>query len=173
MTEAQELIQKARDIRAKLTRPPNAVYDPGIDLVRYRREMRQAAEAEALAKARAKSPKAVVVVSESVRPAKITVEMVMKATCLYFNIGVADLKSPSRLKSLVYPRHIAIHLAYKHCYSPLISGMTMAKIFRRDHTTLLHARDKMKKVVDNFHPLSQEIGDVAGVENLILSGNIP
>lgn len=173
MTEAQELIQKARDIRAKLTRPPNAVYDPGIDLVRYRREQREAAEAVALAKARAKAPTAVVVVSESVRPAKITVEMVMKATCMYFNIGIADLKSPSRLKSLVYPRHIAIHLSYKYCYSPLISGMTMARIFRRDHTTLLHARDKMKKVVDNFHHLSQELYDLDQVENLILNGNIP
>ena len=41
----------------------------------------------------------------------ITIEEIQKVVAVNFNVKVADLKSPKRLKILVLPRQIAMYLA--------------------------------------------------------------
>lgn len=157
MTEAQELIQRAYDIRLRLMRPPNAVQDEGIDLRRHRK----------LPEMPPKPLRArVTVIPLEAGEKKIKIDMILRATCSHFHIGIADIKGKSRHLSVVYPRHIAVHLSHKHTK---LSGMSISRQFQRDHTTILYARDKMKNLVDNSPSDSKLLADIASIEEVMFT----
>lgn len=70
---------------------------------------------------------------------------VVSAVCSYFNITLKDLTGPKRQKGLVLPRHFTMYILSEEL------GMTVEKIGQilggRDHTTVMHGRDKMKDLM--------------------------
>lgn len=70
---------------------------------------------------------------------------ILSSVCDYFNLHLKDLTGPKRQKELVLPRHIAMYLLSEEL------GMTVEKIGGmlggRDHTTVMHGRDKIKQLV--------------------------
>lgn len=70
---------------------------------------------------------------------------ILSGICDYFNLLLKDLTGPKRQKELVLPRHIAMYLLSEEL------GMTVEKIGGmlggRDHTTVMHGRDKIKQLV--------------------------
>ncbi len=77
------------------------------------------------------------VVKNIVRQRKrITIDVIKKLVCKYYNIGVEDIISRSRKQNLVRPRHIAIYLARRYTDAPL---QTIGKSFNRYHATALHS----------------------------------
>jgi len=64
------------------------------------------------------------------------VAAIQRIVAEHFGLHVDDLTGPRRLRSLVFPRHIAIYLARVHTGAslPQIGGA-----FHRDHATVLHA----------------------------------
>lgn len=70
---------------------------------------------------------------------------VISAICNYFNIASKDLTGPKRQKGLVLPRHFAMYILSEEL------GMTVEKIGQilggRDHTTVMHGRDKVRELV--------------------------
>lgn len=71
----------------------------------------------------------------------ITVSDIVKIVCDHFQISTSDLLGRSRARDLVYPRQLAIYLARD------LTGLSLPKLGKsfggRDHTTILHACDKI------------------------------
>ncbi len=77
---------------------------------------------------------------------EITIDEVLKAVSAKFSVKVSDLKSEKRNKNLVLPRQMAMYLCRK------ITGESFpdigAKIGGKDHSTVIYANNKMKKLVE-------------------------
>ena len=71
-------------------------------------------------------------------------KQVLETICEYFNINQKELTGAKRQKELVLPRHIAMFILSEHL------NLTVEKIGyilgKRDHTTVMHGRDKIKKL---------------------------
>lgn len=76
----------------------------------------------------------------------ITYKEVLVTICKYFNLTNKDLVGPKRQKELVLPRHISMYILSEEL------GMTVEKIGQvlggRDHTTVMHGRDKIKQLIN-------------------------
>lgn len=74
-------------------------------------------------------------------------KQVLLKVCEYFNIKQSDLVGPRRVKELVLPRHLVMHILSEQL------SLTVEKIGDilggRDHTTVMHGRDKIKKLILN------------------------
>jgi len=75
----------------------------------------------------------------------LTHTQVMSAICEYFNITSKELSGPKRQRGLVLPRHFTMYILSEEL------GMTVEKIGQvlggRDHTTVMHGRDKIKELI--------------------------
>jgi chromosomal replication initiator protein len=75
----------------------------------------------------------------------LTVEAVQKEVANYFNVKLADLKSPKRHQAIARPRQIAMYLARKLCKA---SYPELGQRFGgKDHTTVLSACRKIDQLV--------------------------
>ncbi len=75
----------------------------------------------------------------------LTVEAVQKEVANYFNVKLADLKSPKRHQAIARPRQIAMYLARKLCKA---SYPELGQRFGgKDHTTVLSACRKIENLV--------------------------
>ncbi|MCY0875446.1 MAG: chromosomal replication initiator protein DnaA [Firmicutes bacterium] len=74
---------------------------------------------------------------------RLTATDVQKAVCAHYHVKLEDLLGRSRQKDISYPRQIAMYLARD------ITGLSLPKIGvefgNRDHTTVLHAYDKVTR----------------------------
>lgn len=72
---------------------------------------------------------------------KITPEKIKKKVCKHFNIKIADIESSKRNRNFSFPRQIAMYLCRE------MTQLSLPKIGEyfggRDHTTVLHAYDKI------------------------------
>ncbi|HPD55353.1 MAG TPA: chromosomal replication initiator protein DnaA [Candidatus Paceibacterota bacterium] len=85
----------------------------------------------------------------------IAPEVVIKIVSEFYNIPEKDLLSHSRKKELVKPRQIIMYILREYLkYSfPTIAR----KLGDRDHTTVLHAYNKISQQLNKDHLLTQEI----------------
>ncbi len=81
------------------------------------------------------------------KPAQITIPLIQKEVCAYYQVSMEEFLSKKRNKQLVLPRHIAMYLCRKlTSYSlPLIGE----EFGGRDHTTVLHAIEKIEQDIQN------------------------
>ncbi len=77
------------------------------------------------------------------RPKKITIERIQKVVAQYYGTELAEMISKKRNKQLVHPRHIAMYLSRKMTDAsfPQIGD----QFGGRDHTTVMHAIEKLEK----------------------------
>jgi chromosomal replication initiator protein len=77
----------------------------------------------------------------------ITSESIKKVVAKHFNVRLSDLKSDKRTKPLTLPRHIAMYLCRR------LTGLSLIDIGRdfgkKDHTTVMHACDKIQEAIQN------------------------
>ncbi len=76
---------------------------------------------------------------------EFTVEDIQGLICKHFNINLGDLKSKSRLKNIILPRHIAMYLCRKHTSMP--SAFIGFKFGGRDHSTVIHALKSLRRKI--------------------------
>jgi len=75
----------------------------------------------------------------------LTLDSITDIVCNHFNISKTDIVGKKKSKEIVEPRMIAIYLINEILDVPL---MTIGKYFGgRDHTTIIHARDKITELV--------------------------
>jgi len=87
---------------------------------------------------------------------KINMELIQQKVCDYFSISLNHIKSKKRNKSIVYPRQIAMYLARKLIN---ISLPDIGESFGgRDHTTVMHACDKIEQDLTTDLKLQNTIG---------------
>ncbi len=78
---------------------------------------------------------------------ELTPDKIISAVCDYFNISYQDITGKKKSKEIVEPRMIAIYLISELLGLPLVS---IGKLFGgRDHTTIMHSRDKITEELKN------------------------
>ena len=82
-----------------------------------------------------------------------TPERIMEAVANYFYIPVEQMISQNRSKDVAYPRQMAMYMIRQELK---YSFPDIAKIFKRDHTTVMHACNKIEEERKN----SRETEDV-------------
>ena len=82
-----------------------------------------------------------------------TPERIMEAVANYFYIPVEQMISQNRSKDVAYPRQMAMYMIRQELE---YSFTDIAKIFKRDHTTVMHACNKIEEERKN----SRETEDV-------------
>ena len=94
----------------------------------------------------------------SVRDVDITCETVKKAVCKRYNIKITDIESKKRNREITYPRQIAMYLSRE------LTDLSLPKIGAsfggRDHTTVLHACDKISNEIKINQTLADEIKEL-------------
>ena len=92
------------------------------------------------------------------RDEDITCETVKKAVCKKYNIKLADLESSKRKREFSYPRQIAMYLCRE--FTELSLPKIGDSFGGRDHTTVLHACDKISKEMKTNQDLADEIREL-------------
>ncbi|MBR1984439.1 MAG: chromosomal replication initiator protein DnaA, partial [Clostridia bacterium] len=88
----------------------------------------------------------------------LTVDKIMDTVCKYYNVKKADLVGKKKNKEIVDPRQICIYLITELLDIPL---MTIGNAFGgRDHTTIMHARDKITQNIKTNKSLKTNIEDL-------------
>lgn len=93
---------------------------------------------------------------------KITIDLIQKKVAEYFDIRISDMKVKKRVRTIAYPRQVAMYLCRD------LTDYSLPEIGEhfggRDHTTVLHAYGKIKgesqkdeKVKNLLHKLISEI----------------
>lgn len=77
---------------------------------------------------------------------KITIEDIQKVVAEEYGITVEELRSKQRKERLVFPRHIAIYIAHELTD---LSWTDIGNAFNKDHSTTIHASEKIKTMVAN------------------------
>ncbi len=89
---------------------------------------------------------------------------ITSAVSKYFKIATTDLFSKKKTKNIVEPRMVAIYLITEMLPMPLVS---IGQMFGgRDHTTIIHARDKISEEI-KVNPRMKII--VADIKNILLN----
>ena len=88
-------------------------------------------------------PKLITVTSTEMMDAfEEPVERIMEAVANYFYIPVEQMISKDRSKDVAYPRQMAMYMIRQELE---YSFPDIAKIFKRDHTTVMHACNKIEE----------------------------
>ena len=86
---------------------------------------------------------------------KNKIDQVQQIVSQKFNISIEDLKSKKRKATISYPRQIAMYI----CREFLEESLTRIgnEFGGKDHSTVIHSVDKIKKELKNNKSLSDEI----------------
>ncbi len=85
---------------------------------------------------------------------------VLLIICNYFNLTNKELIGPKRQKELVLPRHITMYILSEEL------GLTVEKVGQilggRDHTTVMHGRDKVRQLIGNDREIQRIYMEIKG-----------
>ncbi|GEN31233.1 chromosomal replication initiator protein [Cerasibacillus quisquiliarum] len=94
----------------------------------------------------------------SKKPKKITTQSIMEVVGEKYNVKIEDFLAKKRTKSIAFPRQIAMYLSRE------LTDLSLPKIGDefggRDHTTVLHAHDKISKLIIDDTLLNKEIEEI-------------
>ncbi|MFS0784098.1 chromosomal replication initiator protein DnaA [Bacillus sp. 1P06AnD] len=94
----------------------------------------------------------------SAKPKVITIYEIQKAVGEHFNVKLEDFKAKKRTKSVAFPRQIAMYLSRE------LTDSSLPKIGDefggRDHTTVIHAHEKISKLIQTDPQLQQQIKEI-------------
>tara|TARA_B100000029_G_scaffold134300_1_gene128613 strand:+ start:1064 stop:2452 length:1389 start_codon:yes stop_codon:yes gene_type:complete len=88
----------------------------------------------------------------------INVEFIQNAVATYFNLGIQEMLSARRSRSLARPRQIAMYLAKQHTTNSLPD--IGRKFSNRDHTTVIHAIKKIEELIDKDNEIKKNIAEI-------------
>ena len=96
------------------------------------------------------------VVKNIVRQRKrITIGIIKKLVCKYYNVSLENIISKSRKQNLVRPRQMAIYLARRFTDAPL---QTIGKSFNRYHGTALHSINSIERGLKQDSTIQKQVG---------------
>lgn len=91
--------------------------------------------------------------SNNVRP--VTSDLIKEVICREFSISIEDMDSKKRSRPIAYPRQIAMYL------TRVLTDLSLPKIGEefggRDHSTVIHAYDKIKQMIEEDMDLNVQI----------------
>jgi len=85
----------------------------------------------------------------------VTAAKIQKVVADYFNLRVEDMKAKKRTRAVAYPRQIAMYLCRE------LTDLSLPKIGEefggRDHTTVMHAQEKISAEIKSSPNLVNQI----------------
>ncbi len=84
-------------------------------------------------------------------------EIIIEETAKYYSLDSKDILGQSRIKTVVLPRQISIYLVKE------ILGLSLpetGKVFKRDHTTIIHSLKKIEELVKKDRETLEIIRDI-------------
>ncbi len=103
--------------------------------------------------------------AETAGPAQeaLTTSNIIKAVCEYYHVSEKDLVGKKKNREIAEPRQVCVYLMTELMSIPLVNiGQAVGG---RDHTTVIHARDKVSKLVAENGRFATEVNDL---KNMIL-----
>lgn len=93
----------------------------------------------------------------------LTTDSIIDAVCSFYKLQRADVIGKKKNKDVVEPRQICMYLMTEMLSIPLVTvGQALGG---RDHTTVIHARDKIAELIKENSRIETEVKDL---KNLIL-----
>lgn len=85
----------------------------------------------------------------------ITVEKIQRVVAEYYNLRIEDMKTKKRTNAVAHPRQIAMYLCRE------LTDLSLPKIGEefggRDHTTVMHAQDKISSVIASNQNVANQV----------------
>lgn len=95
---------------------------------------------------------------EEVQKEQLSPNDIIVKVCDYYGISQSDITGKKKSKDIVEPRMIAIYLIVELLDMPLIA---VGKLFGgRDHTTIIHARDKITDQMKTNNKIRTIVGEI-------------
>ncbi len=95
------------------------------------------------------------------KPRMITILDIQNAVGEHFNIQLEDFSAKKRTKSIAFPRQVAMYLSRE------LTDFSLPKIGEefggRDHTTVIHAHEKIASLLKNDQQLQQDLKQIRSV----------
>jgi chromosomal replication initiator protein len=94
----------------------------------------------------------------------ITIDQIQRRVCDFFGVKLSDLKAKMRTRAIAFPRQVAMYLARQLTHSSLAE---IGRAFGgKDHTTVLHAVDKIQTLLQEDPKLRKTIDGLIQSINL-------
>ncbi|MED4884525.1 chromosomal replication initiator protein DnaA [Bacillus smithii] len=94
----------------------------------------------------------------SSKPKVITIQEIQRVVGEHYNVKIEDFKAKKRTKSIAFPRQIAMYLSRE------LTDSSLPKIGEefggRDHTTVIHAHEKISKLLQTDEQLKRSIAEI-------------
>lgn len=94
----------------------------------------------------------------SSKPKTLSIHDIQRTVGEFFNIKLEDFKAKKRTKSVAFPRQVAMYLSRE------LTDHSLPKIGEefggRDHTTVIHAHEKISKLVETDSQLQSQIKEI-------------
>ena len=88
----------------------------------------------------------------------VTIDLIMDVVSSYYNLRIEDFKSQRRTRNVAFPRQVAMYLCRK------LTDTSLPKIGEefggRDHTTVIHAYEKISENLKDDETLQQAINEL-------------
>jgi len=99
---------------------------------------------------------------------QVSINVILQAICDYFQISIDDLTGKKRNKDVLLPRQIGMYLAKEMtgCSFPEIGSA-----FGRDHSTVIHAYEKIKEEVRESREVRNAVNEIR-TKSLVLHMNL-
>lgn len=96
---------------------------------------------------------------------RITIQEIQKIVSSHYQVKVEDLKSKTRTKNIAHPRQIAMYLSRE--FTDISYPKIGQEFGGKDHSTVMHAYEKIKKQLDTDKHLKQQIDNfIKNLKNL-------
>lgn len=106
------------------------------------------------------------IISSEQEKYSISISQIKKVVCKFYKLSVEDMNSKKKSNNIAWPRQVAMYIASELTTLPVTE---IGREFNRDHTTILHAKQKVKEEIENnpfFVPvINQLISNVKSVDN--------
>lgn len=95
------------------------------------------------------------------RPRTVTILDIQKSVGEHFNVKLEDFAAKKRTRSIAFPRQVAMYLSRE------LTDFSLPKIGSefggRDHSTVIHAHEKISKMLKDDQSLQQDIQEIRTV----------
>ena len=92
------------------------------------------------------------------RPRKVTILDIQKTVGEHFNMRLEDFAAKKRTRAIAFPRQIAMYLSRE------LTDFSLPKIGAefggRDHSTVIHAHEKISTMLKDDKSLQQDVQDI-------------
>ena len=93
----------------------------------------------------------------------LSILQIQEEVAKYYHIHLKDLKGKKRVKSIVVPRQISMYLSREMTDSSL--PKIGAEFGGKDHTTVIHAHEKIQQLIENDPTIQKEISEIKNLLN--------